>query len=250
MIVSEPSNNFLKKFFARSPFSRAFLAVGEGESHEKLLQALVERLCRNVEPPAFDIAFEHPVLQMLDMHRYDGEALHIDAAREIHEKAHQTSWTGAKIFLIRCGYISGEAQAVLLKTLEEPSANTYFIITAKSEAAFSAPLLSRLTTLKAAKTKLQETGYKLEERAPTSLKKELEEAAEAAKERASAEKFLDTLEIWAHNEMKGGRRDSVKLARFIKDLLETKAKFFERTYFTRMLLEHIVISRAYLRSTI
>lgn len=243
MIVPEHSNDFFKKFFARSPFSRAFLIVEEGKTGEALLQKLIEHIEGG---GTHDIFKRHSMLQM-DLHTYQGDALAIDTAREIHERAHQTSWTGTKIFLIRYGYISGEVQTVLLKTLEEPSANTYFIIVAKSEAAFSAPLLSRLTVLK---TRDRGQGARDGEApVPESLKKALEETAQAAKERASAEKFLDTLEIWAHNEIKGGRHNYALLARFIKDLLETKAKFFERTYSTRMLLEHIVISRVYLSTS-
>ena len=234
MIVPKDSDDFFKKFFARSPFSRAFLIIGEEDREgEAILQKLTAHLQGEREG------------SVLDFHRYEEDALAIEAAREIHEKAHQTSWTGNKIFLIKCGYISGEAQAVLLKTLEEPSANTYFIIAAKSESGFSPPLLSRLTVLKPAKQTLQAPSSKLQA-VPISLKMELEEAARAAKERTSAEKFLDTLEIWAHNEIKGGEHDYELLARFAEDLLTTKAKFFERTYFTRMLLEHIVISRAYI----
>ena len=247
MIVPPNSQEFFQKFFSRSPSSRAFLAIGEEESREALLQSLMEHLPKNIKPSSSDILTRHPMLGALDLYTYKGEALAIDSAREIHERAHQTSWTGSKIFLIACDSISFEVQAVLLKTLEEPTPNTYFIISAKSETGLSAPLLSRLAVLKAKSKGKEKSGMQ----APwlKSLKKELEEVGHAAKERGTSEKFLDTLEIWAQNEVEGERQDYHALARFLEDLLQTKEKFFEKTYSHRMLLEHIIISRAYLNPT-
>ena len=126
------------------------------------------------------------------------------------------------IFLLKNNFIAPEAEATLLKTLEEPYPDTYFIISLASEAALSPPLLSRLTVFKTSPPELEKN--------KKAWKPGLGEAASLAKDRREA-----------------APREKFRLLRnFLEDLLQTKKLFLEKTYSSRMLLEHLIISKFYL----
>ncbi|HBT81252.1 hypothetical protein A2757_00775 [Candidatus Giovannonibacteria bacterium RIFCSPHIGHO2_01_FULL_48_47] len=222
MILGKNPEKFLKKFFSAAS-AQAFLLVGGDEGLENLL---IRFLSRGAQTE-------------FDLRVYGGDSLKIDEAREIHRAAGQSALAGAKIFLLKNNFIAPEAEATLLKTLEEPYPDTYFIISLASEAALSPPLLSRLTVFKTSPPELEKN--------KKAWKPGLGEAASLAKDRRETEDFFRRLEWWLEEKLQAAPREKFRLLRnFLEDLLQTKKLFLEKTYSSRMLLEHLIISKFYL----
>ena len=70
----------------------------------------------------------------------------IDEARRLVDKAIQKAFTGQKVFLISPEKITVEAQNALLKTFEEPIADTHFFLAVREEALIIPTLRSRMVT--------------------------------------------------------------------------------------------------------
>ena len=72
----------------------------------------------------------------------------IDSVRKIkHSAAFKRDKNEEKIFVLDVGGLTREAEAALLKLLEEPPSNTYFVLEAKSRDAISPILRSRLVEI-------------------------------------------------------------------------------------------------------
>lgn len=234
MILGKDPDKFFKNFFSAARAQAFLLAGGDKELEELLVRYL------NCESRSF--CKRCPACESgpsLDVKRYEGELLKIEEAREILRMSNQSSLSGPKIFLIKTDFIAPEAQGTLLKTIEEPHPDTYFIISLPSEAFLSAPLLSRLTTLRSGLTKISKDKKE--------LKFTLEAVSLLAKDRPEAERTFRRLEWWVRDKIESSSPENLpRLGEFLEDLFEAKRRFFEKTYPPRMLLEHLILSKYYL----
>lgn len=232
MILGKDIDKFFKNFF-RSGGAQAFLLVGDdGEIEDLLIRYLScesKTFCKKCETCEAESYFGARV--------YEGESLKIEDAHEIAFAASQTSLYGPKIFRIKTSYIAPDAQATLLKTIEEPHPATFFIISLASEASVLPPLLSRLTIFK--KNEDADDGH-------TKLKLSLEDIGPIAQNREEAEKIFRKIEAWiAHRIEALNPASAASFAWFIEDYFEIKKRFFEKTYSPKMLLEHLALSKYY-----
>jgi DNA polymerase III delta prime subunit len=83
-----------------------------------------------------------------DIHFLDGDVFGVDDARRISEEAQVKAFGSKKIFVIRSSRITPEAQNALLKTFEEPPADTHFFVFARESSSFLPTLLSRMHTVR------------------------------------------------------------------------------------------------------
>ena len=182
------------------------------------------------------------VENLFEVKKFEDDFLKIENAREIQAAAGQSSFSEApKIFIIKSRYIAEDVQATLLKTLEEPHPNNFFIFSGIQKEALSRPLLSRLAFL----LQIQDD----EESETSSYKFSENDIQSASKDRAASEDIFRKLEFWADMMLKNSSQEKLKdLALFIDDLYEMKGRFFEKTYSSKMLLEHLINSKNYIGS--
>ncbi len=114
-------------------------------------------LCREQDSPCLQcasckkiLAGNHP-----DVITYSGDgekarSFHIDAVRELRRRAQlKPNEALVKVFILaNCETMTAQAQNALLKLLEEPPADTMFILTAASRSALLDTVLSRLTEIR------------------------------------------------------------------------------------------------------
>lgn len=79
-----------------------------------------------------------------DIFLFEEKMFGIDEARDLSEKALRSAFSNKKIFIITPEKITFEAQNALLKTFEEPIADTYFFLVSKDESSILDTLLSRM----------------------------------------------------------------------------------------------------------
>jgi len=234
MIIDGDINQFFRNFF-RDGRAQAFLLVGDGGETENLLMRYLacydKSFCKKCEACQSE--------SFLGARVYEGESLKIEDAREIQFAANQTALYGSKIFRIKSGYLAPDAQTTLLKTIEEPHPETYFVISLASDASLSLPLLSRLTVFKKSKQ---------DEKAEISkFKLNLEDIGALAQNRDEAEEVFRKIEAWMEPKIRTLNTDSAMLfSGFVEDYFQIKKRFFERTYSPKMLLEHLALSKHYI----
>ncbi len=234
MIIDGNVNQFFRNFF-KSADAQAFLLVeDDGEIEDLLVRYLaceLKNFCKRCATCQSEPFF--------GARAYEGESLKIEDAREVQFAANQTALYGPKIFRIKTGYIAPDAQATLLKTIEEPHPETYFIISLASEASLTPPLLSRLTVFK--KNKQSENSE------TSKFKLNLEDIRALSQNRDEAEKVFRKIEAWMEPKIRTLNTDSAMLFwGFVEDYFEIKKRFFERTYSPKMLLEHLALSKYYI----
>lgn len=83
----------------------------------------------------------------VDFHEWAVTSFGIEEARELRAKQQRTSVVSKKIFLVMADSITHEAQNALLKTLEEPTANTFIFISVPSAQSILPTLLSRVVVI-------------------------------------------------------------------------------------------------------
>ncbi|MBI2024078.1 hypothetical protein HYT00_01685 [Candidatus Giovannonibacteria bacterium] len=216
MIISGDINKFFKNFFS-SANSQAFLLAGETYDLENLL---IRHILRGHAENS------------LDLRKYENDFLKIEDAREIHRVANQKSLSGPKIFLVKSGYIAEDAQSTLLKTIEEPYSDTYFILSGVPEFSLSAPLLSRLTI------------FNRTNAAPEAGSKLVFSKDSIPQTRDDAEKLFREIEIWADNKIRSGNNAKLS-AEFLEELMASKKRFYEKTYSLKMIFEHLFMAKCY-----
>ena len=309
MIVPKNSDEFLTNIFARGLNARSFLVTGGEKNRDEFISLLQKYLwcesktyCKKcarclskINPPTFlwganphgkDLRAPAAIRQLtgrgiqesggmnFDIKIYAEDELKLETAREIRLRSQETSWAGAKIFLIKNVKISPDAQTTLLKTLEEPHENTYFIVSRSGLEGLTLPLLSRLTHFS---LPIAANGHakKNFSDAKRNIKKELEKAAAISKEPEEMLSFFEELELWIDEKInpptflrdinshgKGSKSpldilegggikaaapiEAKGISLFCQELFEIKERFFRKTYFNRMLLEHLIISKSYL----
>ena len=83
-----------------------------------------------------------------DFFAYESDTFTVDDARELGDKARTKAFGERKVFVLRSERYSQEAQNALLKTLEEPVANTHFFILARDVANFLPTIISRVRVVR------------------------------------------------------------------------------------------------------
>lgn len=263
MIVPEDAEVFLRTLFRKGFGGRAFLICARPHAAEELEQLLVKFLicrektfCRNCSGCRSS--------NLLDIFRYEGDALTMDQAREIQNRTTLGAFGEGKIFLLNFRFIADTSQAVLLKTLEELRANTALVIRTKTSDVFSLPFLSRLTVLRPVAREENDLlegeppqqvfdgGSKnmfdiLKEIAKADLPQRLKRSLLWARERESCEDAFNAFELWTERKINDAKpTELARIRESLEDLMETKKRFYAKTYFNRMLLEHLIISQSYL----
>ncbi len=109
----------------------AYLLIGERGEVDKYLESI------------FDDAGLSPVGNP-DVFVLEQSVFGVDDARAISERAPQRAFGTKKVFVIHAEKFTSEAQNALLKTIEEPTENTHFFISAREPQIFLPTLLSRL----------------------------------------------------------------------------------------------------------
>ncbi len=247
MIVPSDHKTFLESIIGSTSYFGAALITGPKESRKQFTETLSgfllcnnKSFCKQCDGCLYGSA--------LDRRIFSGKELPIEIAREIQSEAGQTSWFGNKLYIIEPDTISLDAQTTLLKTIEEPHQNNFFIFSIKNANELSAPLLSRLWLFELPKIEEKFEDKISSSSKISSLKKDLENVPMISKEREDTELLLQNLEIMAESRMKTTSEVELKrLLVFVEDLLQIKSRFYQKTYFNKMLLDHLLVSKAYLK---
>ncbi len=137
--------------------AHAFLVTGERglgkRTYSRLLAAAL--LCKAKIRPCMSCTSCHKALadSHPDVSLIAGEgarSFHIDAVRELRRKAQvRPNEADAKVFILaNCESMTAQAQNALLKLLEEPPENTYFILTASGRAELLETVYSRVMEIR------------------------------------------------------------------------------------------------------
>jgi DNA polymerase III delta prime subunit len=242
----EPKENFLRKLFLRELRSQAFIITGDEDERVKGIDLLTKFLtCEKKEickKCKYCLVKTSP-----DLYVYEDTSLAMDDAKEIRSRASQSGFNGTKIFVLKNRFFPLESQTALLKTIEEPTTDTFFIISTASKEGLLPAFLSRVTALNTAWSKTENNSASFKKINAGGIKKQLEAVSILSKEREKAETFLNAMEFWAESKLKEATENNAKIfITFLEDLLQTKKRFYMKTYYNRMLLEHMLISKTYL----
>ena len=109
----------------------AYLLVGEREEADEYLKNLFAE--EGVNPVGNPDVFLHEL-----------DVFGVDDARELAQRAIEKAFGEKEVFVIRAEKFTSEAQNALLKTLEDPTPNTHFFLSARESNIFLPTLLSRL----------------------------------------------------------------------------------------------------------
>lgn len=168
------------------------------------------------------------------------ETFGIEDARSVTERQEKMSFSeGRKIFVISFNFITREAQNALLKTLEEPTPNTHFFITAPGSAMLLPTLRSRLSFVSFDETVRESDEVKKFLKASPDVRlKIMEKFKDAENETKKSELlfFLDEIE----KEL-GGKTLSKENASVLKELLELKKYLFDRAPSVKMIAEYLAL---------
>ncbi len=109
----------------------AYLLIGSREASERALLSLFEEHGEKLSGSPDYFVFKETLFG-------------VDDARALAERAITKAFVGKKVFFIAPEKITLEAQNAMLKTLEEPMANTHFFLVARDEHVIIPTLRSRL----------------------------------------------------------------------------------------------------------
>ena len=150
-------------------------------------------------------------------------SLGIDEARGLSESVAKSAFTGRKIYLIIPEKISIEAQNALLKTFEEPIANTYFFLVLKDAGLIIPTLLSRMQII--SHLAVKPPSGEAEKFVKLSLKERLLFVKKFVDDEKNLSNFLDELLLFTRSER------VFKLRLFADD----------RSVSSRLILEHLAL---------
>ena len=246
MILGKRKESQFRKFFEKGEPPHAFLLLGGQAARREAEELLVKFLscqsknwCKQCPSCCNKIK--------LDFHLYEKPFLGLEEAHEIAAWAQKSSFGEAKIFILKSRLFGREAEAALLKLVEEPPAATYFVVSAFSENVFSPPFLSRFAVFRTETGPDESEREFLKKYAGGEVQKELLQAAAFAKNSEKAEEFLRIMELWFRVQIKKRRAEELKaLALLLEDFFESKKRAAAKTYRPAMLLEHFIISKSYL----
>lgn len=197
----------------------AVLYIGEREQTHSHLESLFAELgVRMIGNP--------------DVFLLNQEVFAVDDARLLSERSIEKAFGDKKYFIIKAEKFTTEAQNALLKTLEDPVADTHFIITARDKNIFLPTLLSRLSVTLVG-------GEVDESNAKKFLKKSLKQRIDFAKKFAdeatagSLAEFLDSLIL----ELKS----SGTKAKVLKKVLKLRVFASDTGAMPRLMIEHLAL---------
>ncbi|HEC30799.1 MAG TPA: hypothetical protein ENI66_02185 [Candidatus Yonathbacteria bacterium] len=211
---------------------------GEFISHAFLLEEhgqTVEELFKFLE----DIGFTtkgNP-----DLWHREFDSFGIDEGRELREiQAKGAFSNGKRIFIIQAKVVTPEAQNALLKTFEEPTANTHIFLIVPNKDLLLPTLLSRLMFIDSDTGENVKKDTLVDEFMAATpperivlLKEIIEE-----KDRPRATAFLDGLE--GEYAKKGLKQNEI--IEFLETLIEFKKYLAQRGSAVKMILEHIALT--------
>lgn len=157
--ANQQAKQTLAAFIDGGRIVHGILLTGERGLGKKTFARLMAAafLCREQDAPCLHcvscnkiLAGNHP-----DVITYSGDgekvrSFHIETVRELRRKALlKPNEAAIKVFILaNCDTMTAQAQNALLKLLEEPPADTMFILTAASRGALLDTVLSRLTEIR------------------------------------------------------------------------------------------------------
>lgn len=201
----------------------AYLLIGDRTATEEHLHALLLRL-------------GIPVQANPDYYAHESESFSVADARMIGAKALNKAFGTRKIFVLKSERYTPEAQNALLKTLEEPPADTHFFILGREESHFLPTVLSRVETVRVGDAKvspLHKEVTKFLEAAPS---KRIDFAKKFADkyERSMLTPFLDALLLELKD--RGVGRD------VLKKVLAAREFSSDPAVMMRLVIEHLAFA--------
>ena len=166
-----------------------------------------------------------------DFFVFKDETFGIDEARKRSEKAIRRAFGERKVFLIAPEKITLEAQNALLKTFEEPIADTHFFLVVRDQHVIVPTLLSRLQVVR-----LDESSSDLKEGEKflkLGVKERLNFVKKFVDDEKNLSKFLDELLIIL--------RDNKENLEQIKKVYEARLVSDDRGTSARLILEHLAL---------
>ena len=231
------SADFLSDF--SFPLHHAYCVVGETEQAFPRIERSLER----------ELGF--PVKGNPDFWRGEYETFGIDEARQLKEASTRHALGARKVFILAARGLTSEAQNALLKTFEEPAANTIFFLVVPSAEILLPTVRSRLQFVfvepDSDANGAREAEQFLAETVPARLarmqamlaalekeKDEKEDSDEPLREKARIFAFLDAVERAAAQKIKTHPEA-------LEEILGVKKYMRDRAPSLKLLLEHLAL---------
>lgn len=221
------------------PLHHAYCVAGEAEQVFSQIEGFLER----------ELGF--PVKGNPDFWRGEYENFGINEARQLKEASARRAFGARKVFILAARGLTSEAQNALLKTFEEPTADTLFFLVVPSAEILFSTLRSRLQMvfvesdsdangardadqflaekISARLARVQAMLAKLEKE-----KQEREDGEEPLREKAQILCFLDALE-------RAAAKNTQANAEALAEILDAKKYARDRAPSLKLLLEHLAL---------
>jgi hypothetical protein len=185
--------------------------------------------------------------QSPDVHWFQGPLLTVDEARKIRSLAtrRQANPTGpGRFFIISTETLRDEAQNALLKIIEEPVPDTYFLLVIKSEQLILPTLRSRLQVfIASADNVLSVDTLRFLSLGPAARIREVIRRLSEAGENGSGEtlsRWLNNLELFLVEKLKNSAGNSEWTAA-LREVARVRRYFGKQGSADRLLLEHLAL---------
>lgn len=238
MVDAHFSDNSLGGFSL--PLHHAYCAVGEAKQIFPRIERFLERV----------LGF--PVRGNPDFWHGEYETFGIDEARQLKEASARRALGARKVFILAARGLTSEAQNALLKTLEEPVADTIFFLVIPSAEILLSTVRSRLQFVLVeldGEEVVQDARQFLAESIPARLarmqamlaalekekeKREKEDSKEPLREKACVFSFVDAIERTAAKNIKAHPEA-------LEEILGVKKYMRDRAPSLKLLLEHLAL---------
>lgn len=148
--------NILEHHIKRKKFCHGYLFYGCKEKSDLLTQKLIKHIfCENSENCGVCYYCKINLARNPDFFNYSFSKFGVEESALLKEADSKKPYGGKKIFLINLEKISNEAQNSLLKILEEPHGQTYFVIYSRFFEELIPTLKSRLAIINSGKESFQ-----------------------------------------------------------------------------------------------
>jgi DNA polymerase III delta prime subunit len=183
-----------------------------------------------------------------DYHEYLLDSFLIDDARELRRAQSLHGAAGAKkIFIVAFRMIGIESQHALLKTLEEPTADTHFFFVVRTNELFLPTVRSRVQTIRLGSGEIPQekdaarvfVGASIPERLKFIEKMTKAKTDDKAEAKEEARLFLSDLEPVLYGKLADGRKD---VARSLEDIVVAQRELAGRAPSVKFLLEHLALT--------
>ena len=165
----------------------------------------------------------------------------IDDARRMRDLAIKRAAFGTQVFIVSFDAITVEAQNALLKTLEEPTKDTYFFIVVSSSEVLLPTVLSRARLVVAGDSTLPTGNSEFaREVLAASLGERLSLVKELLEEKDKVQilRLLDSLESQLYQELV---KQGTKYTKVFYEIMVVRGYLRDRSPSVKMLLEHILL---------